>query len=66
MEFMNYPKLMILVGVLSIPIYATLARLFYGDRFENLGEAIKYLLWPDWYSLLRGKVLGRLVCHNQV
>ena len=46
---------MILVGILSIPVYGVLAKLFYGEKFESLGDAIKYAIWPDWYSLIKGK-----------
>ena len=57
MEFINYPKTMIFIGLLSVPVYGMLAKVFYGEKFEDLGEAIKYVIWPDWYSLLRGKFL---------
>ncbi|GGY84626.1 hypothetical protein GCM10011613_32010 [Cellvibrio zantedeschiae] len=55
MEFLDHPKLILLVAFLSIPLYLTIARGFWGENFESLGEAIKYLLWPDWYSLYKGK-----------
>lgn len=55
MEFLNYPKILILIGILSIPVYGTLARVFYGEKFEGLGEAIKYVIRPDWYSLFKGQ-----------
>lgn len=55
MEFLDHPGIMIAVGILSIPIYVTLAKIFFGEGFESLGEAIKYFFWPDWYSLLKGK-----------
>jgi hypothetical protein len=55
MEFIGHPKIVILIGILSVPVYGVLAKIFYGEKFENLGEAIKYLVWPDWYSLFRGQ-----------
>lgn len=55
MGFLNYPGILVAVGIISLPVYAVLARIFWGDRFESLGETIKYLIWPDWYSLFKGR-----------
>ncbi|WP_321531058.1 hypothetical protein [uncultured Desulfuromonas sp.] len=55
MQFFDHPIVLIVVGILSLPLYFTLAQIFFGDKFESLGETIKYLIWPDWYSLLRGR-----------
>lgn len=55
MEFLDHPKVMLLVAVLSIPVFSTLAKIFWGEKFETLGETVKYLLWPDIYSLFKGR-----------
>ena len=55
MEFLDYPKVLILVGVLSIPVYVTLGKMFWGERFESLGETIRFLFTPDFYSVFRGR-----------
>jgi hypothetical protein len=55
MGFFDHPKILILVGVLSLPIYASLAKMFWGEKFESLGESIKFLFTPDLYSFLRGR-----------
>lgn len=55
MEFINHPKIIFIVAILSTPLYLTLARGFWGERFESLAETIKYLIWPDWYSFFKGK-----------
>jgi hypothetical protein len=55
MEFLSHPKVMALVAIFSIPVFSTLAKLFWGERFETLGETVKYLLWPDIYSLFKGR-----------
>ena len=55
MEFLDHPIAMILVGILSFPVYKTLAKVFFGDNYEDLAESIKYVATADWYSLLKGK-----------
>ena len=55
MQFFEHPIVLIGVGVLSLPMYYTLAQIFFGDKFENLGDTIKHLIVPDWYSLIRGR-----------
>jgi len=55
MVFFQHPKVMIAVGILSLPLYYSLAKLIWGKRFETLGETIRYLLIPDLYSLIRGE-----------
>ncbi|KAB2925537.1 MAG: hypothetical protein F9K30_07720 [Dechloromonas sp.] len=55
MEFFAHPKILLLVGILSIPVYLSLGKLFWGERFETLGEAIKFFLIPDLYSLFKGR-----------
>lgn len=55
MAFMNHPEVLILVGILGIPVYAMLAKVFSGERFETLAEMPKYVIWPDRYSFLKGR-----------
>ncbi len=55
MEFLNHPIALMTVGILSIPVYVMLAKVFFGERFETLVETIKYIIWPDWYFFLKGK-----------
>lgn len=55
MEFFHHPKIMTVVGILSLPLYYSLAKLIWGERFETLGETIRFLLIPDLYSLIRGR-----------
>lgn len=55
MEFFAHPKILLLVGILSIPVYLSLGKLFWGERFETLGEAIKFFLIPDLYSFFKGR-----------
>lgn len=55
MGFFDHPKILIFVGILSIPIYVSLAKMFWGEKFESLGETIKFLFTPDLYSLFRGR-----------
>ena len=55
MEFINHPKVLILVGVLSIPVYVALGKMFWGEKFDSLGETIRFLFTPDLYSLFRGR-----------
>jgi len=55
MGFFNHPIVLILVGILSLPVYAALAKMFWGERLETLGETIRFLLTPDLFSLFRGQ-----------
>jgi hypothetical protein len=55
MEFLDHPILMAVVAVFSWPIYTNLAKLFFGDRYEDFGETLRYLLQWDWISLLKGQ-----------
>ena len=40
MEFLDHPIAMILVGILSFPVYKTLAKVFFGDNYEDLAESL--------------------------
>ncbi len=53
--FLEHPLLLVLVAIASLPIYLNLAKIFFGDDYEELAEALKYALWPDIYSLFKGK-----------
>ena len=55
MGFLDHPGILILVGALSVPVYITLAKMFWGEEFESLGETIKFLFIPDIISLFRGR-----------
>lgn len=55
MQFFDHPKIFLLVGILSIPVYVTLARIFFGEKFESLEDTIRFLFTPDFYSLLKGR-----------
>ncbi|HTJ97584.1 MAG TPA: hypothetical protein VL381_08950 [Rhodocyclaceae bacterium] len=55
MEFADHPRILILVGVLSIPVYVALAKMFWGERFESFGETIRFLFTPDIFSLFQGR-----------
>ncbi|HRE16476.1 MAG TPA: hypothetical protein PLW86_05325 [Rhodocyclaceae bacterium] len=55
MEFLDHPHVLIAVGICSTPIYLTIARLFWGEKFESLGETIRFLFTPDLYSLFKGR-----------
>ena len=55
MEFLDHPIATIIVGILSFPVYKTLAKVFFGENYEDLGETIKYVATADWYSLFKGR-----------
>ena len=55
MAFLDHPWVMLIVAVLSTPIFLTLARMFWGEKFEDIGETVKFLFWPDVYSLFKGR-----------
>jgi hypothetical protein len=55
MEFFRHPGILILVGVLSIPVYVALAKMFWGEQLDSLGDAIKFMFTPDLYSLFKGR-----------
>lgn len=55
MECLDYPRIIIVVSISSLPMYGLIARIFFGDKLETLGEAIKYVLTPDLVSLFKGR-----------
>lgn len=55
-EFWDHPRVLVFVGLFSIPLYVKLGRIFFGERFESLGESIRYWLTPDRYSFLIGEL----------
>lgn len=57
MRFFDYPLELFLVAVMSIPVFVMLAKVFWGEKFETLGETIHYLVQPDWYSFFSGRAI---------
>lgn len=55
MQFLDHPIAMLLVGIFSFPVYKVLAKIFFGENYQDLGETIKYVATADWYSLFKGK-----------
>ena len=55
MMFLDHPVMLAIVAVLSLPLDVSLARLFWGERFDSLGETIRFLFTPDLVSLFRGE-----------
>lgn len=55
MAFFDHLDVLIAVALVSTPVYISLARMFWGDDFESLGETIKYLITPDLWSLVIGR-----------
>jgi hypothetical protein len=55
MEFLGHPYLVAVVAVISWPVYKNLAKVFFGERYENFGEALRYLFQLDFVSLLKGE-----------
>ena len=55
MLFFDHPLVLLTVALISFPIYVSLAKLFWGERFDSLGETISFLFTPDLVSLFRGE-----------
>lgn len=55
MKFLHHLQLLCVVGACSLPVYVALAKIFWGEKFETLGETVKYLFLPNWLSFLRGR-----------
>ena len=55
MLFFDHPAILITIALISIPIYVSLAKMFWGERFDSLGETIRYLFTPDIISFFRGE-----------
>ena len=55
MLFLDHPLILITVALISFPIYVSLAKLFWGEHFDSLGETIRFLFTPDIISLFRGE-----------
>ncbi len=51
----DHPILLFFVFVLSFPLYRLLAQAFYGDNFENLPEALRFIFTNDFESMKKGK-----------
>lgn len=46
---------MIFVAVISWPGYKNLAKAFFGEKYEDLGKTLKYVVQFDFISLLKGE-----------
>lgn len=55
MEFLDHPYLLLTMAIISFPIYKTLAKVCFGDHYEDFGECLKYVAQADWYSALKGQ-----------
>jgi hypothetical protein len=55
MEFLEHPFALLIVAVLSYPVYKSLAKVFFGEQYEDFGKTIRYVATADWYSLIRGE-----------
>lgn len=55
MKFFSHPYLIGLVTVLSWPVYKLLAKLFFGENYEDFRESVRYFFQCDWVSLFRGE-----------
>ena len=55
MLFLDHQLVLLTVALISFPIYVSLAKLFWGERFDSLGETIRFLFTPDIISLFRGE-----------
>ncbi len=54
MTFLDHPIILLMVAIFSFPIYRIFAKVFFGDKYEDLGETFKYLTTPNWMSLFKG------------
>ena len=55
MEFIDHPKVLLFIAIISIPLYAVLARGLWGNRIESLRDLIDALMRPDIIALFKGK-----------
>ena len=55
MTFLEYPKTLLLIALLSWPVYKQLGYLFFGLHLQGLGELYKYWRQKDRVSLWRGE-----------
>ncbi len=54
-NFTNDPFTVVCVAFLSWPVYKYLAKIFFGEKYETLGETLHYFLQSDWHSAMKGK-----------
>ncbi|MFC6439924.1 hypothetical protein [Bowmanella sp. JS7-9] len=55
MEFADHPIALLIVIICNWPVYKTLAKLFFGEQYQDFAECLKYVAQANWYSALRGK-----------
>lgn len=55
MLIFDHPLLIAVVAVLSWPVYTSVAKAFFGENYEDLAEAIRYLFQWDLVSLFKGE-----------
>ena len=55
MESLEYPVLIVVVAILSIPVYACLAKIFFGERLADFRAALRFVITPDIVSMARGE-----------
>ena len=55
MAFMDHPIILLGIALLSLPVYAILAKMFWGEHFDSLPETLEYLIRPDLYSFFKGR-----------
>lgn len=53
--FLDEPLTVIFVAILSWPVYKYLAKVFFGEQYEKLGQVVKYVIQWDWTSAKQGK-----------
>jgi hypothetical protein len=54
LDFVDHPVALVVVSVLSFPVYVELGRMFFGNA-GGFVEAVRYLFTPDFWSALRGR-----------
>ncbi len=59
-NFLDHPLVIVFVAVLSWPVYKVLAKIFFGEYYQNFGESIHYLLQWDVKSFFKGEYLKDL------
>ena len=53
--FLEHPVLLIVIAFISYPVYFRLAKAFFGQQLETLGETLHYLYQNDWISIKKGE-----------
>jgi hypothetical protein len=50
----DHPVIVLVVAVLSWPIYKAFAKVLFGDKYRRMGDSLHYYLQSDFVSMLRG------------